>query len=84
MSYALLDRTVRKARKAHRCIWCGQKIAPGESYVDERSVYEGNMQAHHWRPECEKASTAYFQSGEEEFDPWQNDRPVAPDAHVPQ
>lgn len=75
MSFTLFDKTVRKAAKAHRCIWCGQRIEVGATYMDERSVYDGNIQRHRWHPECDKAASEYFQSGEEEFDPHQNERP---------
>ena len=52
MSYTLLSEVERTARKAHRCIWCWQRIDAGERYVDERSVNDGDMQHHHWHPEC--------------------------------
>lgn len=46
MSYTLLSRNTRTAQKQHRCIWCGEDILPGESYVDERSVFDGDFQKH--------------------------------------
>ena len=42
MSYTLLSEVTRAARKAHRCIWCWQLIKPGEKYIDERSVLDGD------------------------------------------
>lgn len=77
MSYTLFSDPIRTARKVHCCIWCGQDILPGEKYRDERSVYDGNIQRHRWHPECAESSSEYFKfSGEEEFDPHQNERPV--------
>ncbi len=78
MSYTLFSFVRRTARrKAHRCIWCGQRVAIGEQYDDERSVYDGNIQRHRWHPECHKDSEEYFRSsGEEEFDPYDNERPA--------
>jgi hypothetical protein len=66
--YALLSENTRKARKEHRCIWCPEKILKGESYLDERSVYDGAMQNHHWHPECRSAASKFFyETCEEEF-----------------
>lgn len=79
MSYRLFEMKTRKAAKQHRCIWCGQRIAIGESYDDERSVYDGNVQRHRWHPECRTfASDEIFEMGEEEFTPWDNERPAKP------
>lgn len=55
MSYTLLSEVERTARKRHRCIWCWQHIEPGERHIDERSVYDGEFQAHRWHPECRAA-----------------------------
>lgn len=78
MSYTLLSRNTRTAQKQHRCIWCGEDILPGESYVDERSVFDGDFQKHRWHPECEDD----FQAGHDDtFTPYSAERPkreVAP------
>lgn len=55
MSYTLLSERTRVARKPHRCIWCWEAIPAGESYVDERSVHDGEFQQHHFHPECRDA-----------------------------
>ncbi len=78
MSYTLFSSLQRKAMKAHRCIWCGERIEPRMEYIDERSVYDGNIQRHRWHPECHVVACAYFRSGEEEFDPYDNERPSIP------
>lgn len=78
MSYTLFSLDDRKAKKAHTCIWCGQDIEIGAAYKDERSIYDGNIQRRRWHPECHADSVKYFrESGEEEFDPHQNERPAA-------
>ena len=74
MGYTLLSETRPIARKDHRCIWCGEKIPKGEQYVAERSVFDGDMQNHHWHQECledvhENNDTAW------EFMPYSNERP---------
>lgn len=45
----------RKARKAHRCIWCGEQIEPGERYFHWRGVFEGDIQSNNWHKECDEA-----------------------------
>ena len=76
MSYSLLSETRPTARKDHRCIWCGQKISKGEQYVAERSVFDGEMQNHHWHQEClEDCHIAFANECEWEFMPYSNDRP---------
>ncbi len=79
MSYTLLSLKTRKAMKSHVCIWCGQKIEPRMEYLDERSVYDNQIYRQRWHPEChDAAGTEYFNSGEEEFTPWDNERPTIP------
>ena len=74
--YTLFEKVRRIAKKGHRCIWCGERILPGVRYFDERSIYDGNIQRHRWHLECERAADIHFcVEGEEEFDPYDNDRP---------
>jgi hypothetical protein len=74
--YQLFSLTDRKAAKAHRCIWCGEAIAVGERYQDERSVYDGEFQHHKWHPECQAdAQEDWRQGGDAEFMPWSAPRP---------
>lgn len=78
MSYTHFSTDRRKAQKHHTCIWCGQGIAVSEIYLDERSVYDGEIQRQRWHPECsEYAARTHFEEGEEEFTPWDNLRPTA-------
>jgi hypothetical protein len=66
-----------KARKLHKCIWCGQRIEVGSTYRDERSVFDGNMQRHRWHPECDDEAADFFRkSGEETFDAHENERAI--------
>lgn len=70
MSYHLIHETKPKARKEYPCIWCVEKILPGEVHVHEVSKFDGELQDHRWHPECHEASKTYFsESGEEEFYP---------------
>ena len=77
MSFTLFSSDRRKAQIKHTCIWCSQNIERGEYYLDERSVYDGRIQRHRWHLECQSAAQSYFKSsGEEEFQPWENERPA--------
>jgi hypothetical protein len=74
MSYHLFSKDERIARKKHVCIWCGQRIEPGEKYEDERSVYDGHIQRHRWHPECINAAQDWFKKEGEEFNAYENPR----------
>lgn len=63
--YRLLDQSDPVARKAHRCIWCGERIDVGETYRREKSVYYGHMQNHAWHPECVKDRYASLAAGDD-------------------
>jgi len=82
MSYTELKRETHKARKQHQCIWCGQMILVGESYVYTTGMYLGDFQTQHFHPECCKAAGEYFDSGEEEFDPCDHKRPTVASTHT--
>ena len=79
MSYTLLSETKPRARKRHRCIWCGEDVIIGEIYRREKSVYDGEMQDHKWHLECDLASHEYFED-EEDFMPFENERPEKEDS----
>lgn len=76
MNYTLLSETKPVARKDHRCIWCGEPISKGTQYVAERSVYDGEMQNHHWHEECQMAAQDENDGFDWEFMPYGNERPL--------
>lgn len=79
MSYVCLKDEMRKARKMHKCIWCGQSIHKGDTYNYERSIFEGQHQSHHWHPECVEAmrEMAGNEAAHEcTFDAYHEQRPV--------
>lgn len=80
VSYSLIHETTQKATKRYLCIWCGEAVLPGHTYVREFSVYDGDTQKHKWHPECRNASAEYFREGDEEFLPHENERPASPAA----
>lgn len=67
MSYQLIRETTPRARKEYHCIWCPEKINPGERHVHEVSRAD-DFQDHRWHPECRTAANEYFrESGEDDF-----------------
>ena len=79
MSYTLISERSHKALKRYLCIWCGEAILPGQQYVREFSVYEGDVQKHKWHPECREASAEFFREVDNEFSPFDMERPATPD-----
>ena len=77
MGYTLIHETTQKAAKRYVCIWCGEAILAGQTYVREFSTFDGDTQKLKWHPECRDASADYFQSGEDEFSPHENERPAS-------
>jgi hypothetical protein len=63
-----LDLSRPKARKRHRCVWCGEWIEVGETHVRAVGVYYGDFQSDRFHDECDKASRDFFRENEE-FDP---------------
>lgn len=60
----------RTARKLHRCDWCPEVVQPGEKYVDERTIFDGEFQALKFHPECKTACSemARLERGDFEID----------------
>lgn len=77
MSFTMISERTHRALKRYRCIWCGELIQPGTLYVREFSTFDGDVQKFCWHPECKDAADTYFQSGEDEFSPWENERPLS-------
>jgi hypothetical protein len=69
MSYYVHLVTLKpKARKMHRCVWCGEQIDPGETYVLNKGVYDNRMQSTKWHAECDTAGCDWFyQTREDEI-----------------
>ena len=78
MGYAMISERTHKARRRYRCIWCGESILPDTKYVREFSVYDGDVQKHCWHQECKDTAHKFFrEEGEDEFAPWENERPLS-------
>lgn len=72
--FTLLTDETRKARKAHRCIWCGEPINPGDSYRYQSGVFEGDMQGNHWHHECVEEAAEYGNELEDGFSAYEHSR----------
>lgn len=66
MSYEQLSAHSLKARKDHRCVWCGEVIPKGQ--IHERTIgkMDGEFQSSRYHIECATACTEWCR----ENDPW--------------
>ena len=53
-----------KARKAHRCSWCADRIEPGSSYESTFIVCEGEPWGRKMHLECAAAERSYNYDGD--------------------
>ncbi len=51
----ILSETTPKARKIHRCDWCGENIEIGIVYNKYTNVFCGDFQCHKMHLECRSA-----------------------------
>jgi len=68
MSYGT-EITKPKARKNHRCYWCGETICRGETYVRWGWAEDGKMSTVRMHPECYKAASDSIKSNYDEYLP---------------
>lgn len=73
MSARLIRAEAPKARKNHRCIWCGQSILKGFEYLLVIVEWEGGLETQKWHEECYGCAAA---DCDEEFLPYSNERPA--------
>ena len=69
----ILRENARKASKVHRCVWCGQDIYVGESYVHIDAVIDEGFDHQRWHHECLEGAREEFVG--DEFSPYENERP---------
>lgn len=63
MSHQCEPKTV-KARKAHRCHWCSERIEAGSSYESTFIVWEGDAWTRKMHLECAAAERTYDYDGD--------------------
>lgn len=73
MSTRLLHDELPKARKAHRCIWCGEAIEAGEIYRRQRVIFDNQPQSNAWHTDC--FDSVDHLDMDEGFSPYDNERP---------
>jgi hypothetical protein len=75
--FALLNEAKPKARKPHKCIWCGEQIPVGEQYLFQSIRWDGTAMNQHWHFECADAQQEEGRErGDWEFSPYDNERPA--------
>jgi hypothetical protein len=75
MTYRLLSETRPIARKAHKCIWCGESIPVGEQYLRAKVAGEGTVSDQAWHFECKDDCDETSLYDGDEFMPHSNERP---------
>lgn len=68
MIYELISESTPKARKEHKCIWCGETIHEGEHYHREVCTFEGDFHNNPWHLECDDAASQWMALGDNGFD----------------
>lgn len=63
----------RKAKKYHRCTYCGEAIPAGESYTYQTGVYDGRWFILKMHDEC---FDGMADTCDDEYTPYSNDRPA--------
>jgi hypothetical protein len=78
MSVEIITTEKRKARKRHRCTWCGEWIGIGETYTHERVRVDGDMGVNKLHAECDEALSelAAYEGGTCTYTPYDNERPT--------
>lgn len=73
MSFTELSHATRKARKEHRCEWCGEKIEKGQDYFNYTGIGDGGFQDNKVHLECLDAMQEHFKYNtfDDEFMPYQ-------------
>lgn len=76
MSFECIASEVLRARKRHRCTWCGQHIDIGEHYTRQRVIVDGDIGTQKMHAECLEAmhSLASRERGAITFTPWDHPR----------
>ena len=65
-----------KARKEHRCIYCGGPIVVAEQYVQQTGTYDGRPYRNRFHAECyEACGDECSDMGDWEFMPYSADYP---------
>lgn len=80
MGTSTADETIKAARKAHACSWCGERIEVGDTYTRYRFFQHGDAGTCRMHPECLAAmhEEANNEGGWIEFTPGDNERPAPP------
>ena len=64
MSWQSISESTRKARKEHKCVWCGEPILIGESHLVSTGTFEGRFQSNRYHDECRGPAAEICQENE--------------------
>lgn len=72
-----LSKRTSKTRIPRKCIWCGEAISVGDTYVRVTQTNEGDFQVNHFHPECYTDMVSdEFVRQDGEFYAYENPRPA--------
>lgn len=63
-----------KARKQHRCIWCGEAITVGEVHEKQVLKHIGDLHCNRFHMECSGPCSSYCSGADGEFMPYEGIR----------
>ncbi len=71
------------ARKAHKCIWCGEQIDWGTTYRRLTGKFNGDFSSNAWHLECSVAGNEIIDEIEAGFDAYTYQRGSTEERDVP-
>jgi hypothetical protein len=77
MSYCeiLHMKEIKKSRKSHRCLWCGQEIPIGSTYWEFANKYDGDFNCDAFHPECwDACDRNAYERDDGTYEPYRNHR----------
>ncbi len=58
------------ARKAHKCIWCGEQIDRSTTYRRQTGKFDGDFQSNAWHLDCIDVSDEILECEADTFEPY--------------
>ena len=60
MGVELIESSIKKARKSHRCDYCGEIIEKGEEYDYQKNIFDGTFYEWHTHLACSHVASAIW------------------------
>ena len=71
------------ARKAHKCIWCGEQIDRGTTYRRQTGKFDGDFQSNAWHLDCLDVVDEVLEYADDSFEPYTYQRGSTEERDVP-